>query len=110
MQSKDDKINSIHAVKQLTQNSESFLTTTTVVVQFTNKSKLTYDGIKVFCGYDHGYGQYKVEIYWEDDSTQPHYKEEGLYGQYNTNFQHMEYNDNSLIIYDQALSISIFNE
>ena len=45
-----------------------------------------YRGIYMSIGYQYNYMDYKVELIWEDDTSQPNYEDIGLHGEYSTNW------------------------
>lgn len=98
-----DKFDSILAIKDAI-SGETFYGLRDVSV-IHNSTEYIYKNIYVKIYYDASYAQMKVEILWEDDTSQPEYKTIGLHGIYNTNFQEFTYlngilkwNDNNNII------------
>lgn len=69
-----------------------------------------YRDVFVSTYYQVPYMDYKVEIVWEDDPSQPDYKELGLHGSYSSNFQDFVFNEtgNFLSFTDGDHNISIY--
>lgn len=70
---------------------------------------MLYKNISVSVTYQVGYMDYKVEIFWEQDDSQPDYKDIGLHGKYSSNFQIFSFNEavNALSFYDGSHEIVI---
>lgn len=67
-----------------------------------------YRSITIHIGYNYGYMDYRVELTWEDDTSQVDYRELGLHGQYSTNFQEFFFSNDTLSFKDGDNEISIF--
>ena len=69
-----------------------------------------YRDVFVSTYYQVPYMDYKVEIVWEDDPSQPDYKELGLHGSSSSNFQDFVFTEtgNSLSFTDGNHNISIY--
>lgn len=70
---------------------------------------LLYSNIYVAVYYQAAYMDFKVEILWEQDDSQPDYKQIGLHGSYSSNFQCFNFNEttNTLSFKDSNHNISI---
>lgn len=68
-----------------------------------------YNNIYVAVYYQVSYEDFRVEITWEDDNSQPDYKKIGLHGYYSSNFQYFSFNDttNTLSFKDGDHNISV---
>ena len=62
----------------------------------TRQRMYVYKNVYVSVYYDIPYMQMDIEIVWEDDASQPDYKQLGLHMGYNTHFQHFS-NENSCL-------------
>ena len=86
---------------------DSFYGTFNVQV-ISSSGKYLYKNIKVHTYYIYGYMDYRVEIIWEYDKTQPYYKDLGLHVYYSTNFQSFILKNDTLIFYDGENEITIY--
>lgn len=70
---------------------------------------LLYQNVSVSISYNIEFGEYKVAILWEEDTSQPYYKSIGLYGSYSSNYQSFKFDEesNALTFIDDPYSISI---
>lgn len=68
-----------------------------------------YSNVYVSSYYQIEYMDYKIEIIWEDDKSQPDYKEIGLRGSYSSNFQMFNFDKetNTLSFEDGSHKIAI---
>jgi len=101
-------MSSLQAVKKFTRNQESFTGNSDISVYKNGELQWHYRNIYIRCYFVVSYGQYTIEIMWENDKKQYQtYHERGLHGQYNTNFQEMKYKDGVLIIIADEYEICI---
>lgn len=70
---------------------------------------MLYRNISVTISYQVLYMDFKVDILWEQDDSQPDYKDIGLHGYYSSNFQSFSFNKaaNSLSFNDGSYRIVI---
>ena len=107
-----DKIKSFDAAREFTFNQfrggsgrrEAFHGQCNVVVD-----DYLYSDVFVSSYYQVGYSDYKIEIGWEDDKSQPDYNELGLRGSYSSNFQMFSFDKaaNALSIEDGSRKIVV---
>ena len=81
---------SMRALKNAIGGREFFWGKATVTV-LNNKEEYIYSNIDIRVTYNCGYMQLNLDVLWENDTTQISYKELGLHGTYNTNFQSFSY-------------------
>ena len=67
-----------------------------------------YRGIYMSIGYQYNYMDYKVELIWEDDTSQPNYEDIGLHGEYSTNWQEFSFSGGRLSFTDDDNQVSVF--
>ena len=107
------KMNAIKAIKEFVlainfEPSDSFTSKMNVIVQ-NNNSNYVYKDIFTSIYYVASYGQFNVEIVWEDDKEQVDYKSLQLHGTYNTNFQtDMTYSNQTLSFNDGENKITLY--
>lgn len=78
--------NPIKAVKDFIGGKDSYFGKVNAIVITTN-GIYNYNNIDIRIQYNVPYMQMNVDIIWEDDTSQPSYKDLGLHGMYNSNFQ-----------------------
>lgn len=100
-----NKDNSIMAIKEAI-SGESFSGQKDVYVSV-NGNNYIYENVYVRIDYHVAYMQMEVHILWEEDDSQPNYKEIGLFGSYNTNYQEFEFSNNRLQWQDNNCKIMI---
>ncbi|SDA11297.1 hypothetical protein SAMN02910447_00391 [Ruminococcus sp. YE71] len=68
-----------------------------------------YKDVNVYIYYQTAYMDYRIEITWEEDPTQPTYDSINLHGYYSTNFQTFVFDEgsNNLSFMDGEHNISI---
>ena len=59
-------------------------------------------------GYQYNYMDYKVELIWEDDTSQPNYEDIGLHEEYSTNWQEFSFSGGRLSFTDGDNQVSVF--
>lgn len=91
-------LNSISAVKNAI-NGGNFFGNRDVTVEH-NGSIYIYKGIYVSVTYNYGYMQMEISIAWDEDTSQPYYKDLDLHMGYNTNFQNFQNSGSTLIWHD----------
>ena len=72
------------------------------------QEKYLYQEIYMSISYQYKYMDYKVDLVWEDDATQPDYEDIGLHGGYSTNFQEFSFSGDELSFTDGGNQVSIF--
>lgn len=85
---------------------ETYYDTINVSVTHDNVTYV-YKNIHVKIFYDPSYAQMKVEVFWEDDLSQPDYSSINLHGTYNTNFQEFVFSKGILKWMDNENTIEI---
>lgn len=70
---------------------------------------MLYRNIDVSVSYQVAYMDFKVDIFWEQDTSQPDYKGVGLHGYYSSNFQSFSFDEatNTLCFNDDIHRISV---
>lgn len=66
-----------------------------------------YRNINMSITFQPGPEDYKIDLIWEDDDSQPEYKSLGLHGYYSTNFQKFTFSNGILTFTDGANHITI---
>lgn len=98
--------NSFMAVKEAIGGGQNLFKKLDVLVE-TDAEVYIYRGVDVRVGYNIGYMQMEVDIDWDEDRTQPHYKTLGLHGRYNSNYQEFSCENSTLQWEDGPNKISI---
>lgn len=89
------KDSSFNAVKDFIGERERYYGKVDATV-ITTEGVYIYNDIEIQIHYDIPYMQMKLDILWEEDTSQPFYKSLGLHGTYNTNYQNFIFFNNSL--------------
>lgn len=88
--------NSIEAVKKFAGGRDFYFGKVIATVVTTTGIMYIYNNISVGVQYNVPYMQMDVDVMWEEDASQPSYKELGLHGKYNSNFQDFTFLNNTL--------------
>lgn len=103
---KQDSLRNVrHFLESIGEIPECPLRKVNVLVQ--SNQQFCYHNINLSITYKYEYRDYQVELFWEDDNTQPKYQDLGLHGKYSSNFQFFIFSNGVLSFSDGDNEISI---